>query len=265
MEASLKIESISRHSRAATVTAPTNGRITYVGTPFAQWAEIKRSLGDRHMDVRDSGDPRGLLSSVALALTDLVVVGQTNALREPHEICGDIRRLGFRGPILLLTSADDVVTRILGLENGADVWAAVDADVRSAVAQIRALVRREQSANTVRSSTKLRAGKFVLDSASREVAVGEVRVDLTTLEFELLWSLVDNAGEIMSRERLADAMGYDRDALEGRAIDTVVARLRHHLGQPHAAQIRTIRGVGYMLCAHSIFEPAMFGTGEHAQ
>ncbi len=265
MEARLKIESISRHSRAASVVAPNSGRITYIGTQFAQWGEIKRSLSERNLDVHDSGDARNLLSSSDLEQIDLLVIGQNNGLREPHEICGDMRRLGYRGPILLLTNSEDAVGRILGLESGADVWGAADADSRSTVAQIRALIRRERSAYAAESSRKLCAGKFVLNQASREVAVGEERFDLTTLEFELLWTLASNAGEIMSRERLAEAMGYDSNALEGRAIDTVVARLRHHLGQPHATQIRTIRGVGYMLCVHSMFERVFNGTAEHAR
>lgn len=265
MAAQLEVENISRRSRAASAIAPTRGRIAYIGTPFAQWTEIKRSLGERNLDVHDAGGSHSLLSASELALADLVVVGQSDGLRESHEICGDIRRLGYRGPLLLLTSADDAVGRILGLESGADVWGAADADSRSSVAQIRALIRREQSANATAGSSKLRAGKFVLNAASREVAVGQERVDLTTLEFEMLWNLANNAGEIMSRERLAELMGYGSDALEGRAIDTVVARLRHHLGQPHAAQIRTIRGIGYMLCVHSMFEPSMLGSTEYAQ
>lgn len=253
MEATLKFENISRASRAATTSPSARGGIVYIGSQFPQWADIRHSLGERNLAVRESGH---LLDASELAQADLVVVGQmqTQGLREAHETCGDLRRLGFRGQILLLTYADDAVGRILGLESGADVWAAADADARSTVAQIRALIRREKSDRTAHSSNHLRAGKFVLNMASREVAVDQQRFDLTTLEFELLWNLADHAGEIMSRERLASLMGYDSDALEGRAIDTAVARLRNHLGQPHAAQIRTIRGVGYMLCVQSMFE-----------
>ncbi|MEP7155625.1 MAG: response regulator transcription factor [Betaproteobacteria bacterium] len=251
MEASLKIENILRHSRAASIAPPVIGRIFYVGRPFAQWTEIRRNLGDRNLDVRDAG---ALPDAAELAQIDLVVVGHSSGLRESHETCGDIRRLGFQGPILLLTHADDTVGRILGLESGADAWCAADADARSLVAQIRALIRREQTHRVIQSPSKLRAGKFVLDSASREVAIDQERFDLTTLEFELLWNLAQYAGEIMSRERLAQLMGYDSGSLEGRAIDTAVARLRNHLGRVHAAQIRTIRGVGYMLCVHSMFE-----------
>jgi len=269
MEASLKFDGTMSHSkhlrssgptRAASLAPAPGGRIAYIGSPFAQWSEIRRSLGERNLDVHDSGQ---LPDAAELAQADLVVVGYSCGLRESHETCGDIRRLGYPGPILLLTNADDTVGRILGLESGADVWGAADADARSSVAQIRALIRRERATRDAHSATrshKLRAGKFVLDPASREVAVERQRVDLTTLEFELLWNLAENAGEIMSRERLAGLMGYDSGSLEGRAIDTAVARLRNHLGQPHAAQIRTIRGVGYMLCVHS-----MFDAQEHAQ
>ena len=116
------------------------------------------------------------------------------------------------------------------------------------------MIRRQQSTTAAESSANtLQVGRFILNAASREVAVGQERCDLTTLEFDLLWNLADNAGAVMSRERLAELMGYGADAFEGRAIDTVVARLRHRLGQPHSGQIRTIRGKGYMLSNNSIF------------
>jgi DNA-binding response OmpR family regulator len=257
MERQMKIESIARHPRAqpAPAAQPAEGHVVYIGRQFPRWAEIKRSLAGRNLDVVDSGDPHELLASAALAQYDLIVVGESDARREPHELCVEIRQLGYRGPMLLLTSPGDPIGRILGLENGADAWVATDGDARSCVAQIRALLRRP-AAQTAAIPNTLRVGTLVLNAGSREVAAGHRRIDLSTLEFNLLWLLAQHAGEIMPREELAERMGYKIDLPENRTIDTAVSRLRHRLGEGHARQIRTIRSVGYMLCADSLFESA---------
>lgn len=255
MERQMKIESIVRHPRASVTPAalPAEGSVVYVGKQFPRWAEIKHSLAGRRLEVIDSGDPRELLAAAALARYDLIIVGESDARREPHELCVEIRQQGYRGPLLLLTNPNDPIGRILGLENGADAWVATDADTRSCVAQMRALLRRPPPPVHGLPNT-LRVGTFVLNPASREVAAGRTRVDLSTLEFNLLWALAQHAGEIMPREELAELMGYKVGGLENRTIDTAVSRLRHRLGEPHARQIRTIRSVGYMLCADSLFD-----------
>lgn len=271
----MKIENIVRHPRAADGAArnrgaevhpaahPANqpaGCVLYVGKPFARWADIRHALAGRNLDVIDSGDPAELLAARALARYDLIVVGEGHALREPHEICIDIRRQGYRGAVLLIAGASDPIVRILALENGADAWVDIDADARSCVAQMRALLRRPAPPMEGAAPGALRVGTLVLNPASREVAVGHARVDLTTLEFNLLWLLARHAGEIMPREELAQRLGYKIDAPDNRTIDTAVSRLRHRLGDLHARRIRTIRSVGYMLCADSLFDAGDRGS-----
>ncbi len=248
---------VAANSTAAPAAA--DGRITYLGKPFAAWPEIRRALASRSLAVRDAeAASYQAPPATELAYTDVVIVGDADGAREVHEICGELRRAGYNGPILLMTSASDSVSRVLGLENGADAWAAPDGDTRSIVAQIRALLRRQKSLPFAsagdHAAHTIRAGVFTLNSASREVAVGQERVELSRLEFELLWNLVRHADQIMSRERLAELIGYGEGLLEGRALDTLVGRLRHRLGVPHADQIRTIRSVGYMLRSNSLFE-----------
>lgn len=244
------------------ITSPHEGVITYIGTPFPHWPEVKHALASRQLVVRETLNETNideLLSVHELAQTDLVVVGDghVDSAREAHEICGDLRRRHYPGPILLMTSANDPISRILGLESGADAWGSPDVDARSVVAQMRALLRRQKLALTVsldRDACTLRAGNFAMDSRSREVAVDGVCLELSRLEFELLWNLLKQADQIISRERLTELIGYGTGRIEGRAIDTLVGRLRHRLGRLHAKQIRTMRGVGYMLRASSMLD-----------
>jgi DNA-binding response OmpR family regulator len=243
------------NSRAeAAPTPPKEESILYLGTPYGRWDDVKQTLAGRLLRIVTAGNPRALPQDVDLGACNLVIVGESVEGREPHEVCAQVRRLGFRGPMLLISNPADPVARILGLENGADAWIASDSDARSCVAQIRALMRRPMPQITSPSNV-LRVGTLTLNPASREVAAGRERLELSTLEFNLLWILARHAGEIMPRDEMADLMGYTAGGMANRTIDTAISRLRQRLGGVHAQQIRTIRSVGYMLCADSMFEP----------
>ena len=261
----MQINNISRPRSVAPpipISILTEGRVTYVGRPFAGWAAIRQLLVNRNLDVCDSTNARELPSPAELAQTDVVLLGDGDNLREAHELCSDLRHLDFHGPILLLTSANDPISRVLGLENGADAWAAPDSDARSTVAQIRALLRRQRSlpfrTNTSSAATTIRAGALSLNSNAHEVSVGQSRLELSRLEFELLWNLAQHADQIVTRERLAAMVGYGESPVESRAVDTLVARLRRRLGPEHAGQIRTVRSIGYVL--RSNFQIKRYGN-----
>jgi len=228
------------------------GTVIYVGKPHPAWTAVRQFLGERHFSVRETRTPQDAAVAEHLHCANLVVIGEIDGLRGAHEVCADIRRQRYNVPILLLTPAEDAISRILGLENGADAWSASDADSRCTIAQVRALLRREAAHATAgvpgHEARTLRAGDIVINAAAREAAIGNQRLDLTTLEFELLWSLVRHAGQILSRERLAQLIGYGPDSTQGRAIDSLVGRLRTRLGAARGRQIRSIRSVGYMLC-----------------
>ncbi|MBI3714544.1 MAG: response regulator transcription factor [Betaproteobacteria bacterium] len=212
------------------------GAVVFIGKPHPAWTAVQQFLVERHFSLREAR----------------VVIGEIDGLKGAHEVCADIRRQRYNVPILLLTPGEDAISRILGLENGADAWSASDADSRCTIAQVRALLRREAAHATAGApgleARTLRAGDIVVNAAAREAAIGGQRLDLTTLEFELLWSLVRHAGQILSRERLAQLIGYGPDSTQGRAIDSLVGRLRTRLGAARGRQIRSIRSVGYMLC-----------------
>ena len=232
-----------------------DGCVAYVGETFPAWARIRQALKRRHLDVCEYSDMDGVMDvlpdAVNLAQIDMILLGDAVSGQDAHEICGELRRVRYHGPILLLTSASDPINRVLGLEKGADAWAAPDGDTHGIVAQIRALLRRRLTAPSgtqpLPFAHTIRAGAFVLNSVTREAAIGHERLELSRLEFELLWQLVKHADQIVPRTKLAGLIGYVEGLPEGRALDTLVGRLRQRLGGPHAQHIRTLRSIGYML------------------
>lgn len=148
-------------------------------------------------------------------------------------------------PILMLTARGEATDRIIGLELGADDYLPKPFEPRELLARLRAILRRRA---TPAASQLLRFGSFEIDLDARTLRVrGEVR-EVTSHQFSLLVALAQNAGRVLSREFLMDAVkGEELDAFD-RSIDVHISRLRAAIEddpkQPR--RIITVRGVGYV-------------------
>jgi DNA-binding response OmpR family regulator len=154
------------------------------------------------------------------------------------EVC---RRIGGRVPVIMLTARDEEADRVAGLELGADDYVAKPFSPRELTARVKAVLRRAGQASTVEDVSAL--GPVTLARGSREVRVEEREIELTQREFDLLEYLLRNAGQVVTRDELLEAVwGF---ALPGqtRTVEVHVAQLRKKLGHPEL--IRTVRGLGY--------------------
>jgi DNA-binding response OmpR family regulator len=158
-------------------------------------------------------------------------------------------------PVLLLTARGEAVDRILGLEIGADDYLAKPFDPRELVARIRAVLRRtrEAASGTTRSDHDevLNVGDIELSLGTRNVTCGGKPVELTSVEFNVLELLLRNAGNVVTREQIAEvALGRPLNSFD-RSVDVHVSRLRKKLGSLPGNNdlIRPIRGIGYFLAA----------------
>jgi DNA-binding response OmpR family regulator len=158
-------------------------------------------------------------------------------------------------PVLLLTARGEAVDRILGLEIGADDYLAKPFDPRELVARIRAVLRRtrEAASGATRSDHDevLQVGEIALSVGSRTVTCLGKPIELTSVEFNVLELLLRNAGNVVTREQIAEvALGRPLNAFD-RSVDVHVSRLRKKLGSfPSTPDlIRPIRGIGYFLSA----------------
>ncbi len=158
-------------------------------------------------------------------------------------------------PVLLLTARGEAVDRILGLEIGADDYLAKPFDPRELVARIRAVLRRTREAASASSrgdhDEVLKVGDITLSLGTRTVACSGTPVELTSVEFNVLELLLRNAGNVVTREQIAEvALGRPLNAFD-RSVDVHVSRLRKKLGGFAGTDdlIRPIRGIGYFLSA----------------
>ena len=146
-------------------------------------------------------------------------------------------------PIMMLTAKAEEIDRIVGLEFGADDYVTKPFSPREVVLRIRAILRRSEGKP---DEEHLSAGPIVIDPARHEVSVHGKHVDLTSLEFKLLRTLMQRRGRVQERDRLLnDVWGYE-SIIDTRTVDTHVRRLRKKLGKA-ANVIESVRGFGYRL------------------
>ncbi len=155
-----------------------------------------------------------------------------------------IRDAGHRVPVIMLTARGDEADRVVGLELGADDYVAKPFSPRELLARLRAVVRRADPAAV---AEKLTAAGITVDAAAREAWVDGKPVELTGLEIDLLLALLRRAGRVVPRSALMDLAGRGDVAVNERAVDVHISRLRKKLGDDAAQRIRTIRGIGYTL------------------
>src|SRR6476620_5138701 len=152
-----------------------------------------------------------------------------------------------RMPVLLLTARGEDVDRIVGLEIGADDYLPKPFNPRELVARIRAILRRTRAAEGSPGDI-LRVGNVELNPATRTVLQDGNNVDLTSVEFNLLQVLLQEAGQVVSRERLVDTVLGRKFSPFDRSIDMHVSKVRKKLGDTDGGTdyIKTVRGIGYI-------------------
>src|SRR5690606_13268514 len=132
-----------------------------------------------------------LANPPALVVLDLMLPGVDGL-----SVCRRMREAGFSRPIMMLTARSDDQDHSPGLELGADNF--VNKPVRPQVllARIRALLRRVESDSSERPATRLTFGDLVIDNSRREAWLSGELIDLSGVEFDLLWLLASNAGRL---------------------------------------------------------------------
>ena len=162
---------------------------------------------------------------------------------------GDLRTEAI--PVMMLTAKGTELDKVIGLDAGADDYLAKPFGMMELTSRVRALLRRaRRGVSTVPSADRLVAGAIVLDTAAHEVYVNGEKVALTLKEFDLLHTLMENEGRVLTRGQLLEAVWGVTYVGETRTVDVHVQTLRQKIGRVAPgceSMIATVRGVGYSL------------------
>jgi DNA-binding response OmpR family regulator len=180
---------------------------------------------------------------------DLIILDLMLPKIDGIEVCRILRKASDV-PIIMLTAKDEEIDRVLGLELGADDYVVKPFSVRELLARVKTVLRRtRQPAPAI--STVIRVGPLTIDAGRYEAQLTGQYLDLTALEFNMLYVLAQQPGRVLTREQLLEQVwGYDYHG-DLRVVDAVIKRLRAKLREaaPKEDPIATVRGVGYKLDA----------------
>ncbi|WP_024935235.1 response regulator transcription factor [Actinomadura welshii] len=182
---------------------------------------------------------RALGGEYDLIVLDIMLPGLNG-----YRVCAELRAAGDQTPILMLTAKDGEYDEAEGLDTGADDYLTKPFSYLVLVARIRALLRRR----TRGAAPVITLGDLTVDPAARRVFRGGTEVELTAKEFAVLEHLAANAGRVVSKAQIIEAVwdfAYDGDP---NIVEVYVSALRRKLDVPFGRRsITTVRGAGYRL------------------
>src|SRR5579859_2116034 len=210
---------------------------------------LRRYLGEQGFNVYVAENATAMNKLWVRERFDLLVLDLMLPGEDGLSICRRLRGSNDRTPIIMLTAKGEDVDRIVGLEIGADDYLPKPFNPRELVARIHAVLRRThgEGSGSPAAPDVVSVGDVELDPATRTVKLEGKPVDLTSVEFNLLEVLLREAGRVVPRERLVNAVLSRKFSPFDRSIDMHVSFFFNDTATTESDEhIKTVRGVGYI-------------------
>lgn len=205
------------------------------------------ALGKAGLATREAGDGEAALAIIAERAPDLVILDINMPRMDGIEVCRRIRAQG-QLPVLFLSSRDDEIDRILGIELGADDYVVKPFSPREVVARVAAILRRVNLSPPPPPPGAVRIGRLSLDTDGWRSRWDDQEVALTITEFGILKALAATPQMVFTRDAIIDRIHGPGFALTDRTIDSHVRNLRAKFAALGASDvIETRAGVGYQM------------------
>ena len=205
--------------------------------------------------VAEAGDGATALAATEREKPDLLVLDILMPEMDGTEVCRRLRATS-PVPIIFLSSKDDEIDRVVGLELGGDDYVTKPFSPRELVARVKAVLRRRDGTAATPPAVEdppphrvLRRGPLALDLDAHMAHWNDTAIDLTATEFAMLRTLAERPGKVFTRDNLMEHAYDDRRYVSDRTIDSHVRRIRAKLAAAGGAPIETVHGVGYKLAA----------------
>ena len=207
---------------------------------------VRFALEKAGFAVVEASDGREAMERFGEATPALVILDILMPELDGTEVCRQLRQTTTT-PIVFLSSKDEEVDRIVGLELGGDDYVTKPFSPRELVARVRAVLRRSEGAKEEpeRDRKVLTHGKLKLDLDRFQVFWGDDEVLLTVTEFGILRTLLGYPGKVYTRDELMDGAYRDHNVVTDRTIDSHVRRVRRKFASVGGDPIETVHGMGY--------------------
>jgi phosphate regulon transcriptional regulator PhoB len=212
---------------------------------------LRYNLEKEDFQVYAATDGKTGLELVRRGSADLLILDLMLPQLSGIEVCKEIRKSQEHEtlPIIMLTARGEETDRVLGLELGADDYVTKPFSVREMVARVKALLRRsEREKEKIESEEALLIGPLTIDPSSYRVQRNGEAIQLTALEFRLLYYLASRPNRVFTRDQLLDAVWGTERFVTPRSVDVYIRRLREKIevDPVHPHYLKTMRGAGYL-------------------
>ena len=204
---------------------------------------LEADLKTEGYDVEVVGDGEAATRRAREGKFDLILLDVMLPRKDGFEVCRELRRAGFKIPIILLTARSQEVEKVMGLEWGADDYVTKPFSPPELRARIKAVLRRTSGED----EAIYRFGDAEVDFARCELRREGKTVEITSLEFKLLAAFIHNRGRVLSRQRLLDEVWGPGTFITDRVVDNHIVTLRKKIEpEPHTPRyLVNVRGLGY--------------------
>ena len=197
--------------------------------------------------VEEAGNGNDGLSKLSTTKPALIVLDLMLPDIDGFEVCREIRKKSDV-PIIMLTARKEDIDKIVGLELGADDYLTKPFNPRELIARVKAILRRYQSG--LRPGQAIEVSNLRIDSARRETTIDGRPLKLRTKEFDLLTTLAQNLGIVLTRDQLLETVWGTDYYGETRTVDIHINHLRDKISDANVS-IETVRGIGYKMVSRA--------------
>jgi two-component system OmpR family response regulator len=207
---------------------------------------VRFALEKAGHDVTEAADGRVALDAFARSPAELVVLDILMPEIDGLEVCRELRR-SSEVPILFLSSRDEELDRVLGLEMGADDYVVKPFSPRELVARVKGILRRVQprASESADAESVIELGPLRMDIQRFECSWAGTPITLTVTEFGLLHSLLGMPGKVYTRDELVDRAYGDGHHITDRTVDSHIRRIRKKFKAAGGEPVETVYGLGY--------------------
>ena len=207
---------------------------------------IEYSLKNEGFKVKNATNLKTAREIFNTSEIDMVLLDVTLPDGNGYELCKEIREQS-NVPLIFLTACDEEVNIVLGLDMGADDYLTKPIRVRELIARINAVLRRKGISKNDSKNDTIKYKDLVIYPLKYEVYKGDEKLQLTSGEYKLMLTMIENKGNVLTRKQLLEKLwDIEGDFIEENTLNVYIKRLREKLGESkETPYIETVRGVGY--------------------
>lgn len=177
---------------------------------------------------------------------DLILMDRNLPGTEGSEFVASLRRQGVNTPVIFISAKDKDSDIEQGFERGGDDYLTKPFSMKELILRVKAILRRTQKAANEGTITYR---DIIINPAARTVAIENNNIELTKLEFDLLYELINNQNIVLDRNYLLDTVWGSDDVYQDRTVNVAINRLKDKIDPDKSKDyLKTVRGVGYTLC-----------------